>query len=75
VRLDLHEGESLSSCAWHPSCTAPPAQGVPIMRSSSPVFLVLVGLVLAAFWYDAMVASVGAAHRANGARTAAAPAQ
>jgi hypothetical protein len=42
------------------------------MRSSSPVVLALVGLVLAAFWYDAMVASVSAAHRAD---TATAPAR
>jgi hypothetical protein len=44
------------------------------MRSSSPVFLALIVLVLAAFWYDAMVASVSAARSANAVRTAAAPA-
>ncbi len=44
------------------------------MRSSSPVLLVIVGLVLAAFWYDAMIASVSAAaHGARGARTATGP--
>jgi hypothetical protein len=43
------------------------------MRSSSPVFLALIGLVLAAFWYDSMIASVGAAHGANTSRTASAP--
>jgi hypothetical protein len=43
------------------------------MRSSSPVVLALIGLVLAAFWYDAMVASVSAARSADGARTAATP--
>jgi hypothetical protein len=41
------------------------------MRSSSPILLALIGLVLAAFWYDSMVASVTAAHRANAVRTAA----
>jgi hypothetical protein len=45
------------------------------MRSSSPVFLALVVLLLAAFWYDAKVASVTAARSAETARTAAEPAR
>jgi hypothetical protein len=43
------------------------------MRSSSPVIFGIIGLVLAAFWYDAMVASVSAARRTHGVRAATAP--
>ena len=45
------------------------------MRSSSPVFLALLVLLLAAFLYDAKVASVTADRGAETARTAAAPAR
>lgn len=31
------------------------------MRSSSPIVLAFVGLVLAAFWYDATIATASAA--------------
>jgi hypothetical protein len=45
------------------------------MRSSSPVFLAFLVLLLAAFWYDAKVASLTAAGSVQTARTAAGPAR
>jgi hypothetical protein len=43
------------------------------MRSSSPIVLTLVGLVLAAFWYDATIATASAASSQAAAQVTHAP--
>jgi hypothetical protein len=46
--------------AWHRYCT--PSWRETTMSSNSPILFALFALIVAAFWYDASVASVNAAN-------------